>query len=87
VDELSLKGAPNMSTTDPTKKYESLSAEKTQIIFDKILPLLEGWTILEIYDAADYIRSIVCSGGIVCMPDSPKDCYILGYRKTLHDFK
>jgi hypothetical protein len=53
--------------------YESLTDEKTKIIFEKVLPTFEGWTPYEIYDAMDYIKSIVFSSGNVKLPSNQND--------------
>lgn len=70
----------------PTKKYESLSAEKTEILFIKVMPQFEGWTMNEIYDAADYIRAIACSICQLTIPLDPDDIKSqdLGFRTKLH---
>lgn len=52
--------------------YVSLSDEKKKIIFEKVLPVLEGWSLIDIYEATEYLKAAACNCGPLKLPENQK---------------
>lgn len=53
--------------------FDSLSDDKKTEIINTVLPVFRGWTVVEIYEATNYLKTIACNCSIDGMPTDIND--------------